>query len=102
MISRAFFEFFIEKHACHDRFIEMAQFLGIKNADRPEDFITALVKLQEDWGMADLKMSDYGITREKLDKLTQNARETMGALFGGNPCEMTHEDCVAIFEKSYR
>lgn len=102
MISKAFYEFFIEKHACDDRFIRMAQALGMKDAKQPEDFITMLVGLQEDCGMADLKMSDYGITPDEFDKLAVNARETMGGLFAANPCEMTHEDCVEIFRKSYR
>ncbi len=102
MISKAFYEFFIDKHACDYRFVRMAQLMGIPNADKPQDFITALVKLQEDCGVADLKMSDYGITYDELDTLAKNARETMGALFAANPCEMTHEDCVGIFRKAYR
>ncbi|WP_195199927.1 iron-containing alcohol dehydrogenase [Faecalispora jeddahensis] len=102
MISKAFYEFFIEKRACDDRFIRMAQALGMKDAKRPEDFITMLVRLQEDCGVADLKMSDYGITPDEFDKLAVNARETMGGLFAANPCEMTHEDCVEVFRKSYR
>lgn len=102
MISKAFYEFFIEKHACDDRFIRMAQALGMKDASKPEDFITMLVKLQKDCNVADLKMSDYGITPDEFDKLAANARETMGGLFAANPCEMTHEDCVEVFRKSYR
>lgn len=102
ILSKAFYEFFIEKHACDDRFIRMAQALGIKDAQKPEDFITALVKLQEDCGVADLKMSDYGIQPSEFDTLAKNARETMGGLFAGNPCEMTHEDCIEIYKKSYK
>lgn len=102
MISKAFYEFFIEKHACDDRFIRMAQALGMEDARKPQDFITALVKLQEDCGVADLKMSGYGFTQDEFDLLARNARETMGGLFAANPCEMTHEDCVGIFGKSYR
>ena len=45
MISKAFYEFFIEKHACDERFIKMAQAMGMPNADKPEDFITMLVNL---------------------------------------------------------
>jgi hypothetical protein len=29
-------------------------------------------------GIADLKMSDYGITPDEIDTLAKNARETMG------------------------
>ena len=54
------------------------------------------------YGVDNLKMSDYGFTREECDTLARNARDTMGGLFAANPCEMTHEDCAAIFEKAYR
>lgn len=102
MISKAFFEFFIEKHACDDRFVRIAQALGMKNASKPEDFITVLTNLQQECGVADLKMSDYGITPDEFVTLAKNARETMGSLFEANPCEMTQEDCVAVLRKSYR
>lgn len=102
MISKAFYEFFIEKHACDERFIRMAKALGMENASKPEDFITMLVKLQEDCQVAGLKMSDYGFTPDEFDALAKNARESMGGLFAANPCEMKHEDCVKIYEKSYR
>lgn len=102
MISKAFHGFFIEKHACDDRFVRMAQALGMKDAARPEDFITALAKLQEECGVADLKMSDYGITPDEFEEMAVNARETMGGLFAANPHEMTHEDSVDVLRKSYR
>jgi alcohol dehydrogenase len=102
MISKAFYEFFIDKHACDERFIAMAKAMGIKEADRPEDFITALVDLQKACGVTELKMSDYGITPDEFDKIATNARETMGGLFAANPCEMTHEDVVDVLKKSYR
>lgn len=102
MISKAFAEYFIEKHACDSQFIKMAKAMGIENADKPEDFITALVALQEACGVADLKMSDYGIEKSECMTLAVNARETMGGLFLANPCELNDEDCAGIFEKSYR
>ncbi|MCC0743009.1 iron-containing alcohol dehydrogenase [Clostridioides sp. ZZV14-6044] len=101
MISKAFFGFFIEKHACDERFVRMAQALGMKDANKAEDFITALSKLQEACGVADLKMSDYGITPGDFNLIAKSARETMGGLFTANPCEMTHEDCVEVLKKSY-
>lgn len=102
MISRAFYEFFIERRACDEQFIKMAKAMGIENADKPEDFITALVKLQEDCGVADLKMSDYGFKKEESMMLARGARSMQGGLFLANPCEMTDEDCAGIFDKSYR
>ena len=102
MISKAFAEFFIKKHACDAQFIKMAKAMGIKDADKPEDFITALVDLQKTCGVADLKMSDYGMKKEECMTLAVNARETMGGLFLANPCPMSDEECAGIFEKSYR
>ncbi len=101
MISKAFAEFFIERHACDEQFVKMARVMGIPDADKPEDFITALVQLQKDCGVDDLKMSDYGFTPEESMTLAVNARETMGGLFLSNPCEMTDADCAGIFDKSY-
>lgn len=102
IISKAFYEFFIERHVCDGQFIKMARAMGIQDADKPEDFITALVRLQEDCGVANLKMSDYGIRPEESMTLAIGARAMQGGLFAANPCEMTDEDCAAIFDKSYR
>ena len=102
MISKAYFTHFIEKHACDERFVRMAQALGKKDASKPMDFITALVKLQEDCGVADLKMSDYGIQPDEFMTLAQNARATMGGLFLCDRVPLSDEECAAIYEKSYR
>lgn len=102
LISKAFAEYFIERHACDGQFVKMARVMGIPDAEKPEDFVTALVKLQQDCGVADLKMSDYGIQKEECMTLAVNARETMGGLFLANPCEMNDEDCAGVFEKAYR
>lgn len=102
MISRAFAEFFIERHACDGQFVKMARVMGIPDAEKPEDFVTALVRLQEACGVAELKMSDYGIKKSECMTLAVNARETMGGLFLANPCEMTDADCAGIFERAYR
>lgn len=102
MISKAFAEFFIEKHACDEQFVKMAKVMGMPNADKPEDFITALLKLQKECGVADLKMSDYGFTPDEFMILAKGARSMQGGLFLANPCEMTDEDCAVVFEKSYR
>jgi alcohol dehydrogenase len=102
MISRAFAEYFVEKHACDEQFIKMARVMGIPDAEKPEDFITALMQLQKDCGVDDLKMSDYGIDKNECMTLAVNARETMGGLFLANPCPMSDEECAGIFEKAYR
>ncbi len=102
MISLEFARYFIERHACDEQFIKMARVMGMPDAHKPEDFITALIRLQKDCGVDDLKMSDYGITSDEFMTLAVNARETMGGLFLANPCPMSDEECAAIFEKAYR
>lgn len=102
MISKAFYEFFIERHACDVKFINMARAMGMKDASRPEDFITILVQIQKDCGVDNLKMSDYGIKPDEFDKIARNARETMGGLFTANPCEMKHEDVIEVLRKSFK
>ena len=102
MISKAYFTYFIENHACDERFIRMAQALGKTDAKEPMDFIAALVELQEQCGVADLKMSDYGIKPDEFMTLAQNARATMGGLFFCDRVLLSDEECAAIFEKAYR
>lgn len=101
MISRAYFTHFINKHICDDRFIRMAQAMGIREANDPMDFITALTILQEKCGVADLKMSDYGITPDEFKRLACNAYDTMGSLFKADRSQLSIDDCVNIYKESY-
>ncbi|MCK9159884.1 MAG: iron-containing alcohol dehydrogenase [Bacteroidaceae bacterium] len=102
MLSKAYFSYFINKHVCDDRFIRLAQALGKKDASKPMDFITELVKLQEACGVADLKMSDFEITPDEFEQFTANAKETMGRLFACDRAQLSDEDCVAIYQESYK
>ena len=102
MISKEYYTCFIERRACDERFITMAKALGMSGAKEPMDFVKALVKLQEECGVADLKMSSYGIQPDEFMTLAQNARATMGGLFQCDRVPLSDEDCAAIFEKSYR
>jgi alcohol dehydrogenase len=102
MISKAYFTHFINKHVCDDRFVRMAKAIGMEEAKEATDFMTMLAKLQEDCGVADLKMSDYGIKPEEFVTLAKNAKDTMGRLFLCDRSELSVEDCVAIYAKSYK
>lgn len=102
MISAAYYQHFVDCHVCDDRFVAMAKALGMQDAACAQDFVDMLVQLQKDCGVYGLKMSDFGIQESELDKLAENARETMGGLFMADPCELSHEACVAIYHKSYQ
>ena len=102
MVSRAYYKYFIEHHACDDRFIRMAQAMGMPEATKPEDFLTALTRLQEACGVADLKMSDYGITPDEFETLMRNTREVMGVMFTSDRVQMSDEDIVNVYRESYK
>jgi len=102
MISKEFAQFFIDRHACDERFVKMARVMGYPNSNDPQDFIRALMQLQEDCGVADLKMSEYGFSKDECMTLATAARSMQGGLFAANPCETTDEDIAGIFERSYR
>lgn len=102
MVSRAYYEYFITHHACDDRFVRMARVMGMSEADKPEDFLTALTRLQEACGVADLKMSDYGIKPEEFETLMRNTREVMGIMFTSDRVQMTDDDIMEIYRKSYK
>lgn len=102
MISEAFYSFYIKKHVCDERFIKMAKAMGIENASKAEDFMTALLKLQKDCGVDNLKMSDYGFEKSEAMTLAKGARSMQGGLYPANPCETTDEDVAAMFEQSYK
>ena len=102
MISRAYYQHFVDLHVCDERFVRLAQAMGMSGASRAQDFITALERLQADCGVDGLRMSDYGFTREELPELARNARAAMGGLFESDPAALSDEDCLAIFERAYR
>ena len=102
MISKEYYQYFVDHHACDQRFIDLAKVMGKKDANNPQDFIDLLVELQKACEVDNLKMSDYGISYDEMSTLATNAKETMGGLFYADPIELDHESCQAIFEKSYQ
>lgn len=106
MLSVAYFEFFVGRIP-DALFEKMARAMGedvdaLPAAERPRAFIVALKKLIAANGLADLKLSDYGITREELPALARNAHETMGGLFEVDRYTLSLDDTIAIFEKAWR
>jgi alcohol dehydrogenase len=102
MLSKAYFTHFIDKHVCDERFIRMAKVMGMEDAKEPMDFITMLARLQEECGVADLKMSDYGISPEEFETMAHNAKDAMGGLFMCDREPLSIGDCIDIYTESYR
>lgn len=101
-ISKEYYAHIARSGKCDDRMIAMAKALGKEDATKADDFVDALVELQEKCGVADIKMSEYGMVYEELEKYALNARDTMGGLYAVDPMEFTDAEVLAILQKSYK
>ena len=106
MISLPYYKFFLGKVA-KERYARMAEAMGedihaLPAEKRAQAFITALEKLQKDCGVDNLKMSDYGVKADEMDKLAATAKETMGGLFELDVHSLTHEEAAQIMKNAYR
>ena len=102
MISLAYAAHIAQSNVCDERMVAMAKALGKSDATKAMDFVNALADLQKACGVDKLKMSDYGIKKDDLPRMVQNARENMAGLFMVDPVQLTDEDCLNIYKKSYR
>lgn len=105
MLSEAYHTFFASK--IPERYIQLAKAIGVDVDSLPEEekpyaFVEALKKLQEDCEVANLKMSDYGIKENEIEKLAQNAIETMGGLFEMDRYRLSFDEVVEILRKAYK
>ncbi|MGL1862169.1 MAG: iron-containing alcohol dehydrogenase [Pseudodesulfovibrio sp.] len=105
LISKAYFGFLAARGEV--RLADLALAMGDTLEENLDEevggvaFLDALDKLITDIGLADEKLSDYGVTREEIPSLAENALTTMGMLFDITPVEMTQDDVIAIFEAAY-
>lgn len=102
MLSEAYFTMLIEKHACDDRFVDLARAMGMESAAEPMDFIRALCELKNACGVSNLKMSDYGITPEEFPQMVSIAKHAMAFLFACDRVALSDEDCITILKDSFR
>jgi len=102
MISREYYTLIAQKGACGERMVRMAKALGNTGAAQAMDFVAALVSLQKQSGVDNLKMSDYGICPAEFPELLKNSRENMGHLYSVDPIRLSDDDVISILQKSYR
>ena len=76
--------------------------MGKADANKASDFIDALKEMQKACGVDNLKMSDYGIKPEEFPKMVQNTRDAMGFLLQFDPVELSDDDMISIYQKSYK
>ena len=102
IISKEYYTSIANAKVRDEKMVNMARALGKKDADKPMDFVDALVELQKACGVDDLKLSDYGMKKEDLPAIAKNARFAMGGLFECDPHNFTDEEVLSILQKSYK
>lgn len=100
-ISKAYYQKLIRLGACRERMAAMARALGKSDAERPEDFLTALDALQKECSVDGLALSSFGMSPEEFPALTRNARETMGGWFEVDPVAVSDGDVLEILSDAF-
>ena len=85
-----------------DEFDDLGEMLGEKRdpAQPGYAFVKGLVRLLDEAGIRDLKMSDYGVKPEDFEKIVHMTVHQVGVDL--DRYTLTDEDCIEILQKSYR
>jgi alcohol dehydrogenase len=105
MLSVAYFSDVAERSPA--RFADLAAAMGaqvdtLPEARRPFAFVAALETLIAAAGLAEEKLSDYGVRTADIPGMASNALSAMGGLFAVTPVKQEQADVVRIFERAYR
>jgi len=105
MLSEAYHTFFMEKSP--ERYADMAKAMGenvegLLPSEKAGAFVKALVKLQKACGVDVLIMSAFGINKEEIPVLAENAWHAMGGLFKVDPYALSMDDTVLILKNAYK
>ncbi len=82
--------------AVPERCAELARAMGA------EDVVSGLRRLQQACGVAEIALSEYGVRKEELAAIADNAAATMGNLFKLDRKTLDRDEVIAILEESYR
>lgn len=102
IICEAYYQFYVDKHACDEKMIAMAKAMGNENADKPQDFVDMLSQLKKSCNVDALKLSDYGVTIDEFELIAQHARSDSGGLYDYDPCTFTDKDAIEVLKRSYK
>lgn len=101
LISEEYHRVMAEKGVMGDRYIKLAKAMGAEGDVKPLDFVRLLSELYAKTGMDSIKMSDFGITRESLPGISENAINLFRARFDIDPYKMNKDEVLEILIKSY-
>ena len=85
-----------------DEFDDLGEMLGEERdpAQPGYAFVKGLVRLLDEAGIRDLKMSDYGVKPEDFEKIVHMTVHQVGVDL--DRYTLTDEDYIEILQKSYR
>lgn len=101
-IAHEYFKVFVDRHVADERFIRLAQAMGMHDASKASDFMIMLDQLLESIGLNAIKLSDYGISPDDFEKFEATAKDGMMKNFKNDPSFLEKEDVIGIFQRSYR
>jgi len=97
LISRAYLGRCARQEAYRDRMTELSKAMGAE-VPGPEAVLERLEKLLEQCGVADLKMSQFGISRDTLPEI---ARMSVDRRYANERAPLSQEEALEILEQSY-
>lgn len=98
MISLAYHEAY--SPACEDRYSALGTIFGEEAS--VSGFLRGLEKLQQSCGVSELKMSDYGLTKELIPEYAKVAIETTPGLFSIDRQQLSLDAVINILNKSWK
>ena len=96
LISRAYLRRCAGQEVYRERMTALAQAMGAEPS--PQGVLDALEKLMTRCGVADLRMSQFGITRESLGAV---AEKSVDRRYANERAPLSREEAQAILEQSY-
>lgn len=100
MIANEYFESFVD--VIPDRYAQMAKALSGRMEATETDLLKTLYEMEKECSVDQLRMSDYGITKDELGLFCTNAMEFASELFEIEPKPLTRERVMEILCKSYQ
>ena len=101
LICKQYYQWFIDHHACDDKFMEMARLMGAEGTDDPQDFIRMMQKMEKECGVDQIKMTDWGMDPSTFEDIVRIAFDSTPWLFDNDPIEMYRAAYVKMMMDAY-
>lgn len=98
LISRAYLRRCAKQEAYRERMEDIAKAMGAGEGAGPEAVLDRLEWLMQACGVAELKMSQFGIEKEKLSAV---AEKSIDRRYANERATLSREDALTILEQSY-